>query len=200
MTAQHPVYSLDRGDFVAAGELSAGERLATLAGPTAVLGIKPQHKPQTVYNLEVQGQHVFRVTSNGLLVHNSYGNAPRSGVTPELISQLQQPGQRLSGQLVSLVRRRAGFADEGVPLIIDSNNSLRGMAEALRARGYNVRMVKEIFGPDPGDPAIISLAETLGGRVLTNNMRHFGRTVGIRIDPRARSVDTWIRLIEEGLQ
>ena len=75
MTAQHPVYSLDRGDFVAAGELSAGERLATLAGPTAVLGIQPQHTagqhtPQTVYNLEVQGQHVFRITSNGLLVHN----------------------------------------------------------------------------------------------------------------------------------
>jgi hypothetical protein len=54
--------------------LLAGERLATLAGPTAVLGIKPQHKPQTVYNLEVQGQHVFRVTSNGLLVHNAYAD------------------------------------------------------------------------------------------------------------------------------
>ena len=59
--------------------MSAGERLATLAGPTAVLGIQPQHtagqhKPQTVYNLEVQGQHVFRVTSNGLLVHNSYAD------------------------------------------------------------------------------------------------------------------------------
>jgi len=59
--------------------LPAGERLATLAGPTAVLGIKPQHTagqhtPQTVYNLEVQGQHVFRVTSNGLLVHNSYAD------------------------------------------------------------------------------------------------------------------------------
>jgi len=76
VTAQHPVYSLDRGCFVAASELSDGERLATLAGPTAVLGIQPQHtagqhKPQTVYNLEVQGQHVFRVTSNGLLVHNT---------------------------------------------------------------------------------------------------------------------------------
>ena len=84
MTAQHPVYSLDRGDFVAAGELSAGERLATLAGPTAVLGIQPQHtagqhKPQTVYNLEVQGQHVFRVTSNGLLVHNSYADDIANG-------------------------------------------------------------------------------------------------------------------------
>ena len=83
MTAQHPVYSLDRGDFVAAGELSFGERLATLAGPTAVLGIQPQHTasqhtPQTVYNLEVQGQHVFRVTSNGLLVHNMC--APRDAL------------------------------------------------------------------------------------------------------------------------
>ncbi len=41
-----------------------------------MLGIQPKHTagqqaPQTVYNLEVQGQHVFRVTSNGLLVHNS---------------------------------------------------------------------------------------------------------------------------------
>ena len=48
-----------------------------------------QHTPQTVYNLEVQGQHVFRVTSNGLLVHNDcptrtgygafgWGKAPHS--------------------------------------------------------------------------------------------------------------------------
>ena len=36
-----------------------------------MLGIQPQQAPKTVYNLEVQGQHVFRVTSNGLLVHNS---------------------------------------------------------------------------------------------------------------------------------
>jgi hypothetical protein len=48
-----------------------------------VLGIQPQHTTgqhtaQTVYNLEVQGQHVFRVTSNGLLVHNTYG--PNTGV------------------------------------------------------------------------------------------------------------------------
>ena len=44
-----------------------------------MLGIQPQHTPQTVYNLEVQGQHVFRVTSNGLLVHNSYGPRGVSG-------------------------------------------------------------------------------------------------------------------------
>ena len=38
-TVQPPPHSLDRHYFVAAGELSARERLATLAGPTAVLGI-----------------------------------------------------------------------------------------------------------------------------------------------------------------
>ncbi len=45
-----------------------------------MLGIKPQQAPQTVYNLEIQGQHVFRVTSNGLLVHNMC--APRGPVSP----------------------------------------------------------------------------------------------------------------------
>jgi hypothetical protein len=74
------------------------------------------------------------------------------------------------------------------------------MAEALRARGYNVRTVAEIFGADPGDPAIASLAESLCGRVLTNNMRDFGRNIGIQIDPRSTTVDTWIRIIEEALR
>ena len=92
VTAQHPVYSLDRGDFVAAGELSVGERLATLAGPTAVLGIQPQHTPQTVYNLEVQGQHVFRFTSNGLLVHNTCDFSKELGLTAQAARRhLRQP-------------------------------------------------------------------------------------------------------------
>ena len=75
-----------------------------------------------------------------------------------------------------------------------------GMADALRARGYNVRTVAEIFGADPGDPAIAALAEELGGKVLTNNMMDFGRNIAIKIDPRATTLDTWIRLIEDGLR
>jgi hypothetical protein len=34
------VYSVDRGGFVAAGELSAGEHLSTLASATHVFGIQ----------------------------------------------------------------------------------------------------------------------------------------------------------------
>ena len=143
VTAQHPVYSLDRGDFVAAGELSAGERLATLAGPTAVLGIQPQHTagqhtPQTVYNLEVQGQHVFRVTSNGLLVHNSYGNAPRGNQGAPIESLLRGNMKQTTGRgfstaqkgalgeaRTSLTMRRAGF-DE-LPARLPGNQGFDGI-------------------------------------------------------------------------
>jgi predicted nucleic acid-binding protein len=96
--------------------------------------------------------------------------------------------------------KRRGFSADGTPLIIDSNSMRAGMADALRARGYNVRAVSEIFGTDPGDPAIAALAEKLGGKVLTNNMQDFGRNIVIRIDPRATSLDTWIRLIGNGLK
>ena len=124
--------------------------------------------------------------------------APSSGLG-QLLGQITGHGQRLAGQLVTKIRRAAGFADEGIPLIIDSHSMRRGMAEQLRARGYNVRTVTEIFGTDPGDPAIKSLAETLGGRVLTNNMTDFGRDIAIGIDPRATTADTWIRILQEAL-
>lgn len=124
--------------------------------------------------------------------------APNSAAG-EIAGQITSPGQRLAGQLVTKTRRAAGFADEGVPLIIDSNAMRRGMAEQLRARGHNVRTVTEVFGPDPGDPAIKSLAEMLGGRVLTNNVRDFGRDIAIRIDPRATTANTWIRILQEAL-
>jgi len=51
----------------------------------------------------------------------------------------------------------------------------------------------------PCDPAIKSLAEILGGRVLTNNMKDFGRTIAISIDKRATTVETWVRILSETL-
>jgi hypothetical protein len=125
--------------------------------------------------------------------------ARTSGAVNQIAEQIRGPGRRLAGQIVTQIKRLAGFADEGIPLIIDSNSMRRGFAEQLRSRGFNVRTVDEIFGADPGDFVIKDLAETLGGRVLTNNVRDFGRDVAIRIDPRATRIETWIRLIEEGL-
>jgi len=69
--------------------------------------------------------------------------------------------------LRQVLRRQAGFADEGVPIILDENLAGRGVAQALRDRGFNVRDVREVFGRGGiADSDILSLADTLNGRVL----------------------------------
>jgi hypothetical protein len=75
----------------------------------------------------------------------------------------------------AVMARQAGFSDDGVRIIIESNVSVRGLADALRQRGLNVRTVQEIFGADPDDRVIRKVAERLGARVLSNDR---GRMLG----------------------
>ena len=70
-TDVHPVWSVDREEWVPAGELEPGELVDTLAGPVAVHSVDRLESPLDVYNIEVHGEHVFRVTAEGVLVHNA---------------------------------------------------------------------------------------------------------------------------------
>ncbi|MDO4551015.1 MAG: polymorphic toxin-type HINT domain-containing protein [Planctomycetia bacterium] len=70
-TANHPFWSVDRQEFVEAGQLREGERLLLFNGETKrVIQNLPRPGPETVYNLEVFGEHVYLVTADGVLVHN----------------------------------------------------------------------------------------------------------------------------------
>ena len=71
VTANHPIYSVDRRDFVRASELRLGETLRHLTGTTQITRIAPIPGEQPVHNLEVHGHHVYHVTNVGVLVHNS---------------------------------------------------------------------------------------------------------------------------------
>jgi hypothetical protein len=71
VTSGHPIWSLDRGDWIAAGALRPGERLATAAGEAVVEDVTAQPGEQRVYNLNVEGDHRYLVTTLGLLVHNA---------------------------------------------------------------------------------------------------------------------------------
>ena len=74
VTNSHPFWSVDREEFVPAGELLQGERLLLFSGDTArVLQKLPRPGPQDVYNIEVFGEHVYLVTPEGLLAHNGCG-------------------------------------------------------------------------------------------------------------------------------
>jgi Pretoxin HINT domain len=71
VTARHPIWSLDRGAWVSTGELEIGERLSGRAGPVRVVARTLCAQPEEVYNLEVEGEHCYRVGEQGILVHNS---------------------------------------------------------------------------------------------------------------------------------
>lgn len=70
-TANHRFWSMERQAFVAASELQVGENLQTVAGMTQVMSVTPRREVEAVYNLEVQVDHVYFVSSRGILCHNN---------------------------------------------------------------------------------------------------------------------------------
>ncbi|MDR2437815.1 MAG: HINT domain-containing protein, partial [Planctomycetaceae bacterium] len=72
-TDNHPFWSVTRNEFVEAGKLQPDEELHLHNGQTAkVIQILPRPGPKQVHNLEVMNEHVYRVSDQGILVHNNY--------------------------------------------------------------------------------------------------------------------------------
>ncbi|MFV0444214.1 MAG: polymorphic toxin-type HINT domain-containing protein [Planctomycetaceae bacterium] len=72
VTANHPFWSLDRRQFIPAGDLQVGEHLQRADGTAArVIAATPRQGQERVFNLEVQAEHVYHVAVGGVLVHNS---------------------------------------------------------------------------------------------------------------------------------
>ena len=84
-TTIHPVWSVDRQEWVPLAELGQGERLCCdtesfgLGFPSSlppkasglVLSVSLSRVSQPVYNIEVHGEHVYQVGELGLVVHNT---------------------------------------------------------------------------------------------------------------------------------
>ena len=73
VTDNHPFWAVDHDAFVPASELTVGDRLLTADGQQpAVIGKQKRTSIEPVYNLEVDGEHVYFVGEDGILVHNAY--------------------------------------------------------------------------------------------------------------------------------
>ena len=86
VTANHPLYSLDRNAFIEAGLLHEGERLRTLEGEVTVISLTPRKGAHRVYNLEVETSHTYHVGESAILAHNIY---------PSRADGTEQPGSPL---------------------------------------------------------------------------------------------------------
>ena len=97
-TASHPFWSEDRQQFIAAGDLRVGENLRLADDTTRkVESLTRRETRETVYNIEVDGEHVFYVGNDGVLVHNScrysvyvltdrHGNVKYWGITKQNVA------------------------------------------------------------------------------------------------------------------
>jgi hypothetical protein len=73
---------------VVAGELRDGERLRGVSGPLNVCGVAPFPGVHRVYNMTVENEHVYRVASSGVLVHNTCETLYRFGTSKESMTRL----------------------------------------------------------------------------------------------------------------
>jgi len=83
-TGAHPFWSEDRHAFIPARDLRPGETLRTESGTLRqITRITPRRGPTVaVFNLEVDAEHVYHVSVDGVLVHNSYSSSADGGLPP----------------------------------------------------------------------------------------------------------------------
>lgn len=71
-TGNHLFWSVDRQEFVPAGDLRVKEQLTSHANEKLSVVQSASKGSADVYNLEVNNEHVYFVGENGTLVHNAY--------------------------------------------------------------------------------------------------------------------------------
>jgi hypothetical protein len=126
-TPIHPIWSVDRNDWVPLGELTEGETLQALGGIATVLSLALVTCSLPVYNIEVHGEHVYQVGELGLLVHNTYPTAPKG-----LVNVTEETSDRLG-------RWFARYGDDGAETF--SVRLLNGSDELGIAWTGNVRQL-----------------------------------------------------------
>jgi len=70
-TASHPLFSEDRNDWVAAGQLRVDERIRTKIGTARIEAIRWKSGEYRVYNIEVEQDHAYFVSEIELLSHKA---------------------------------------------------------------------------------------------------------------------------------
>jgi hypothetical protein len=77
VTPLHPFWCPDKNAWVSAGRLEPGDHVSTSRGLSVVEWYVMREVPEeAVYNLEVEGDHVYGVGESGVLVHNSSAPVP----------------------------------------------------------------------------------------------------------------------------
>jgi len=174
LTGGHPIWSLDRGGWIAARALAAGERLATSTGEALVESVLPMAGRQAVYSLYVEADHRYLVGHLGVLVHNANPCTRVQGGTPAIQAAAKQL-EVARAQLRVAMERHYGSqailnmeAHHGIPvkLLTDPQVSsviLRAVKGGFKFNGVDNGVIAPAgHGPHPDYTAWVK------GRILEN--------------------------------
>ncbi|TWT84862.1 hypothetical protein CA13_63430 [Planctomycetes bacterium CA13] len=119
-TTVHPIWSVDRQDWVELAELHEGEMLQAATGIAAVLSVTVHDRTTPVYNNEVHGEHVYQVGELGLLVHNACPDALDIHRAAKHGGDLHDLAMRLRATMVA----RTNTTVRTNQVLVDGNNVL----------------------------------------------------------------------------
>ena len=154
VTGTHPFWSMDRQAWVSAADLKIGETLKTLEGTTVVESLERRPEPERVCNIEVEGDHVYRVGTSGVLVHNASAGVwtgPTHESCPAIkhCPQLDGTGSRFS----NTPKFETEHSDEFFGIVLDtSGQELRRYHDL--PKGFKV-IVSKTGGGSKASPRIL---------------------------------------------
>jgi hypothetical protein len=123
-TTTHPVWIPAKHDWVELGDLQECDRLETLFGNVAVVEVKRSARVSDVFNIEVHGQHVYRITDDGILVHNNSSISTKWGWTGS--NSWRSAVKEVSkGGIVRKIDGKVASYDEAVRLIEEAGGTIQ---------------------------------------------------------------------------
>ncbi|MDP1563558.1 MAG: polymorphic toxin-type HINT domain-containing protein [Pirellulaceae bacterium] len=176
VTPIHPFWSLGHQAFVSVGQLSPGSRVKThLDQIETITTLLPRPGPaEPVYNLEVHGEHVYYVGTDGVLVHNS---------DPKGICDASTAIGFAKGTADDAVRNVGRVDHAGRHLsdfgVIAGNKSSKAFREAVRSNAVRIlenpqktfdhvmrgQQVKGFYGMIDGKQVVFFVAKEAKGKI-----------------------------------
>jgi len=140
-----PKYSPENRQWTPAGELTEGMAFDTLTGELTVRSIEPLRDAASVFNIEVNGHHVYRVAGVGVLVHNVCQGRNELGQFARKNGGEVQPGSIHEGAVHDVVEEiaDAGTASrqvriqksDGTVTVVDRGYMAGGRLRLVEAKG-----------------------------------------------------------------
>lgn len=135
----HKLYSESRQEWVSASSLTPGETLQGHDGPVTVESLRRRPGNFRVYNITVEGEHVFYASSLDVLSHNN--NCLRTWQDIKALTPLQQLAENAGTQRMLLQDALGGkgtgmIAHHLIPL--EAETQYGGLIKKAAAGGFNM--------------------------------------------------------------